>query len=211
VYHYHPRHIGLAKRIVAIAAVAPSIIRPGPGSRARMVSGATSQTTGLPVPLPRDTTAVENPDPAVDELNQKMKEWKDKADEHKRTALSCTLAIIASSALVPVVITLSHQWSGFWFGNVIPTCLAATSAIAACWIQSERPYVGWTLYRRYQHELETDMLLYRHKAGRYHDADVPARLLIERLADSEQGLQREWQAYIRPTQGRGRRQPASAR
>jgi hypothetical protein len=159
----------------------------------------------------RDTTSAEQRHQAVSELNQKMKRWKHEADVHKRTALTATLAIIASSALLPVAVVLSHEWSGFWFGNVIPTLLAAISAIAAGWLQFERPYEGWTLFRRYQQNLETDLMLYRFKAGPYRDEETRGRVLIERLAYCEWQMQQEWKEYI-PTDGEinGRsRQPAT--
>ena len=136
------------------------------------------------------------PQGALGEVERKIARWKAKGDANKRVAQWATAAIVVSSALVPVVILVSTEWSHFMLGKVVPSILAAISAAAAGWLQFKRPYEGWKLYRGYQHALETERLLHRHKAGRYRAEAAPTRVLVERLAEFERSMEKEWRAHL---------------
>jgi hypothetical protein len=110
---------------------------------------------------------------------------------------------------VPVAIVVSQEWSPFWVGKVIPAGLAATCSIVAGWLHFRRPSERWTLFRTFQECLETDLMLYRHKAGPYRETHEPALLLIERLAYHERRMHLAWITYAPP--GEEPRRPSADR
>jgi Protein of unknown function (DUF4231) len=143
-----------------------------------------------------DNTSTKQRHDAVSELNDKMAEWRHEANKHKRTASWGTVTVMACTTLVPVAIVMSQEWSPFWFGKLIPASLAAICSIVAGWLHFRRPSERWILFRSFQECLETDLMLYRHKAGPYHKTHEPARLLIEHLADHERRMQRTLDADL---------------
>jgi cobalamin synthase len=62
---------------------------------------------------------------------EKIDGWKRKGDAAKRVARLGTATIILASALVPVVLLVSTEWSPFIMGKVAPSILAAIAAVAA--------------------------------------------------------------------------------
>src|SRR4051794_36306197 len=80
-----------------------------------------------------------------------------KADANERVARRSTFGIIVSSALIPVSLIVAGEGHDFFWGRLVPALLAASSALAAGWLQFERPHERWRLYRGYQRRLEDEM------------------------------------------------------
>ena len=132
-------------------------------------------------------------------VERKIARWKQKGDRARRAAHVGTAAIILSSAAIPVMLLVSTESSPFLTGKLAPSILAGIAAGVASWLQFERPYEGWRLYRGYQHLLELEKLQHDHKAGPYRDELAPDRVLVERLAEFQRQLEQEWNAHI-PTE-----------
>ena len=140
--------------------------------------------------------ADEPPNDALEEVDRRIARWKVKGNRAKRTARSGTGIIVVSSALVPIVLLVSTHWSHFFLGKVAPSVLAAIAAAAASWMQFERPYEGWALYRGYQRALETERVRYCYSVSPYEDQKTRDGVLIERLAEYLESFDNEWKAHI---------------
>jgi hypothetical protein len=114
-----------------------------------------------------------------------------KAERHRKQAKVGTAIIVAVSAAVPVLLLLSEQWGGYWVGKFAPAVLAAAAAATAGWLQFQRPYEVWSLYRRYGAKLENDLLLYDYGAEPYDQVCGAARerVLAKQLAVSNMDLE----------------------
>ena len=118
-----------------------------------------------------------------------------KANSNKRRARLSTLILTAIPALIPVCIIISTQVNDFWVGKVVPSVLAAASALLAALVDIERPHERWNLYRRYQRVLEAELLRYRHRVGRYSGDDAD-KVLIEEFSRQQVDLHNEWSGLI---------------
>jgi hypothetical protein len=115
-----------------------------------------------------------------------------KADKHKRRARTATLSMTAATAAIPVFIGLSTDW--FW-GRVIPSVLAALTAVGAALVGLEKPHERWMLYRRYQRDLEAAELQYRFELQPFDGPDRDKQL-AQYVADLQLELHRAWEVLI---------------
>jgi hypothetical protein len=116
-----------------------------------------------------------------------------KADKYKAWSRWSVLGITSFSAAIPVLIGLGGNWAT---QKLIPSVLAAVSAVLAAWIQLERPHERWKLYRRYHRMLEAEQLNYRALSGPYEGVQDPKRLLAIRLGNIQMNLHDEWEGLI---------------
>ncbi|MCM0641254.1 DUF4231 domain-containing protein [Cellulomonas sp. zg-Y766] len=103
--------------------------------------------------------------------------------------------MVASAALIPVFIVASTQWLEFLLGKLVPSVLAATSALVAAWVQIERPHERWSLYRRYQRLLEADLIRYQRGVAPFDQQQAEA-IFAELLADRQIELHNEWAGLL---------------
>jgi hypothetical protein len=146
-----------------------------------------------PQARPRETV-VEALDTAIDA-------WTRKAHWNKRAARRGTRAIVVSSAAIPVVLLISGDVQGMQIGQVLAGLLAAISTAAAAFLQFNRPYADWRLYREYQRCGERER--FRFDNGLVPYDKEPAqneRLLAERLVDLQRRLELKW-AALQPEDG----------
>lgn len=117
----------------------------------------------------------------------------EKADKNKRRARVLTLAMTLSTAFVPVLIFASGDV--FWLGKIVPSVLAAGSAVLAALNQFDRPHQRWVLYRRYERLVQAEGKRYRFRVAPY-DGDDRDTQLARTIAQLEIDLQSEWEGLI---------------
>lgn len=132
-------------------------------------------------------------DTPLAECQSVTKSVKDKANKNKHRARFATLSLAASAALIPVFIGLSG--SHFVVGKLVPSALAAYSAIVASWLQIEKPHERWMLYRRYQRRLESEQLRFRFGIAPY-DVPDPEAELAKQVAQLQLDLHDEWEGLL---------------
>ena len=115
----------------------------------------------------------------------------------QRLAWLAGVAVIASSALVPVAIVVSTETGAFVFGKLVPSLLAAVAALAAGSAQIVRPYDRWRLFLGQRYRLEAERLSYVHGLADYASADAE-RVLAERVASTVRAVTDEWRATVVP-------------
>src|SRR5688500_3682970 len=92
----------------------------------------------------------------VEALDTVIHSWTKKALWNKKAARRGTRAIVLSSAAIPVVLLVSVNVSGVQVGQVLASFLAALSTAAAAFLQFNRPYADWALYREFQRWAERE-------------------------------------------------------
>jgi Protein of unknown function (DUF4231) len=149
---------------------------------------------------------------AVVALDTAIDSWTRKARWNKRAARRGTRAIVVSSAAIPVVLLISGDVQGMQVGQVLAGLLAAISTAAAAFLQFNRPYADWRLYREYQRCGERERFMYDTGLAPYDKPD-PAeneRQLAERLLELQRRLELKW-AALQPEDGDVTRSAATAR
>jgi Protein of unknown function (DUF4231) len=135
---------------------------------------------------------------AHEALNTAIDSWTRKALWNKRAARRGTRAIVISSAAIPVVLLIGNV-EGIAVGQILASVLAAISTAAAAFLQFNRPYADWRLYREYQRCGERERFRYDNKLAPYNTPDAE-RLLAERLVDLQRRLEMKW-AALQPEDG----------
>jgi Protein of unknown function (DUF4231) len=130
-----------------------------------------------------------------DACNRVIEVTRRKADKHERLAKRGTLAIIVSTASIPVVLVISTQWFAFGLGKLVPAALAALGTVIAGWIQLQAPHDRWKLYRGYQRVLEAERLKYENRIDPYHGEDRDG-VLVDRLTKAELAMHDEWSGLV---------------
>jgi Protein of unknown function (DUF4231) len=149
---------------------------------------------------------------AVAALDTAIDSWTRKAQWNKRAARRGTRAIVVSSAAIPVVLLVSGDVHGMQIGQVLAGLLAAISTAAAAFLQFNRPYADWRLYREYQRCGERERFMFDNRLAPYDKPD-PAeseRLLAERLLELQRRLELKW-AALQPEDGDVTRTAATTR
>jgi Protein of unknown function (DUF4231) len=146
-----------------------------------------------PQARPRETVA--------EALDTAIECWTRKAQWNKRAARRGTRAIVLSSAAIPVVLLVSVEIEGMQVGQVLAGLLAAISTAAAAFLQFNRPYADWRLYREYQRCGERERFMYDTGLAPYDkDAMQNERLLAQRLVELQRRLELKW-AALQPEDG----------
>src|SRR5262245_13060651 len=83
-------------------------------------------------------------------LDTAIDSWTSRALWNKKAARRGTRAIVFSSAAIPVVLLVSVNFHGIQVGQGLASFLAAMSTAAAAFLQFNRPYADWALYREFQ-------------------------------------------------------------
>ena len=101
-------------------------------------------------------------------------------------------------AVRTVVLLVSVNFQGIQIGQVLASFLAALSTAAAAFLQFNRPYADWSLYREYQRWGERQRFAYDNELKPY-DADDPRvneKLLAMNLFKAHQQLENRRAALI---------------
>lgn len=130
---------------------------------------------------------------AAAECHAVAKSIGEKADKNKRRARLLTLTMTLSTAFVPVLIFASGDI--FWLGKIVPSVLAAGSAVLVALNQFDRPHQRWVLYRRYERLVQAEGKRYRFRVAPY-DGDDRDTQLGRTIAQLEIDLQSEWEGLI---------------
>jgi hypothetical protein len=135
---------------------------------------------------------------AIEALNTAIDSWTTKAQWNKKAARRGTRAIVLGSAAIPVVLLFSIEVQGMQAGQVLAGLLAAASTAAAAFLQFNRPYADWRLYREYQRWGERERFRFQTGLEPYNSphATVNERLLAERLVALQEQLERRWAALV---------------
>ena len=126
---------------------------------------------------PPQSRAGETPVEALDTGDRRR--GRAKALWNKKAARRGTRAIVLSSAAIPVVLLVSVNVHGVQVGQVLASFLAALSTAAAAFLQFNRPYADWALYREYQRWAERERFAFDNGLTPYDSDD--AELLNEKL------------------------------
>lgn len=135
----------------------------------------------------------------IAECDAFIAEHKQKADKNEVRARVGTIMLIGSTASIPVAIIASSAGHPFLWGKLLPSILAALSAVVAGLLTAERPHERWSLYRRYQRLFESERLRYTHGEGCYSAPDADARFTAW-LADGRVAVHEDW-AGLMPRSG----------
>ncbi|MDA0181531.1 DUF4231 domain-containing protein [Solirubrobacter phytolaccae] len=131
----------------------------------------------------------------LEECDRFIAEHTNKADRNKRRARLGTVAMAASTALIPASIVVSTAGHEFFWGKLVPSLLAAVAAIIAGLLTAERPHERWSLYRRYQRMFEAERLRYTSGVAPYRGADADATF-ASWLAAARLSVHEEWAGLI---------------
>jgi hypothetical protein len=144
---------------------------------------------------PPQARARETPTQALDTA---IESWTSKALWNKKAARRGTRAIVLSSAAIPVVLLVSVNVHGVQVGQVLASFLAAMSTAAAAFLQFNRPYADWSLYREYQRWAERERFAFDNRLEPYvsDDEAVRAKLLAVNLVNAKQQLDQRRSALI---------------
>ena len=144
---------------------------------------------------PPQARARETPSEALDTV---IESWTAKALWNKRAARRGTRAIVLSSAAIPVVLLVSVNFHGIQVGQVLASFLAAMSTAAAAFLQFNRPYADWSLYREYQRWAERERFAFDNGLKPYESDDpvVRDKQLAVSLFEAKQQLERRRSALI---------------
>ena len=134
----------------------------------------------------------------VEALDTVIHSWTKKALWNKKAARRGTRAIVLSSAAIPVVLLVSVNVSGVQVGQVLASFLAALSTAAAAFLQFNRPYADWALYREFQRWAERERFAFDNGLTPYDSDDAQAneRLLAVHLFEATQQLENRRAALI---------------
>ena len=138
----------------------------------------------------------------VEALDTVIHSWTKKALWNKKAARRGTRAIVLSSAAIPVVLLVSVNFHGIQVGQVLASFLAAMSTAAAAFLQFNRPYADWALYREFQRWAERERFAFDNELAPYDMQDRRAneKLLAINLFDAQQHLENRRAALI-PKEG----------
>jgi hypothetical protein len=108
------------------------------------------------------------------------------------------MAIVWTSAAIPIAIVASAEVLEFVLGSMVPSVLGGLAACAAGWLQFVRPYDGWRLFRQYQRCAERERFLYENGFEPYNAKSASAN--YERLGlcliELESRLEPEWERLL---------------
>jgi Protein of unknown function (DUF4231) len=137
-------------------------------------------------------SATQDPVKFADDSVEGTRARGNRAKWYARLAVS---TIIVSTAAIPVFLVLSTQWYGFFLGKVVPSVLAAIAAVTTGYVQVERPFERWQLYRRYQRLFEVERFTYANKGGAYSGGDAVS-VFVQRLGELHIALHNEWSGIV---------------
>ncbi|MEA2188310.1 MAG: hypothetical protein QOK16_3321 [Solirubrobacteraceae bacterium] len=132
---------------------------------------------------------------AVEECDKLIDGYGRHANSQRRLAWLARLAIVWSSALIPVSIVVSTQTADFFFGKLLPSLLGALAAAAGGATQVVRPHDRWRIFNRQRYLLEAERMQYVHRLGVYASDDAE-RLLLERVVDAHRAVTDEYQTLV---------------
>ena len=134
----------------------------------------------------------------VEALDTVIHSWTKKAVWNKKAARRGTRAIVLSSAAIPVVLLVSVNFHGIQVGQVLASFLAAMSTAAAAFLQFNRPYADWALYREFQRWAERERFAFDNELAPYDSPDHRAneKLLAINLFEAQQQLENRRAALI---------------
>ena len=134
----------------------------------------------------------------VEALDPVIHSWTKKALWNKKAARRGTRAIVLSSAAIPVVLLVSVNFHGIQVGQVLASFLAAMSTAAAAFLQFNRPYADWALYREFQRWAERERFAYDNALKPYDSPDPRdnEKLLAINLFEAQQQLENRRAALI---------------
>ena len=137
-------------------------------------------------------------DTPVQALETAIASWSSKALWNKRAARRGTRAIVLSSTAIPVVLLFSVNFQGVQVGQVLASVLAAMSTAAAAFLQFNRPYADWALYREFQRWAERERFAFDNELKPYDSEDPRAneKLLAINLFEATQQLENRRAALI---------------
>jgi hypothetical protein len=135
---------------------------------------------------------------AVEALDTAIESWTSKALWNKKAARRGTKTIVLSSAFIPVVLLFSINIYGVQVSELLASVLAALSTAAAGFMQFNRPYADWNLYREYQRWGERERLAFQAGLKPYDSDDAAAntKLLAANLLDAKRQLEQRRTALI---------------
>ena len=144
---------------------------------------------------PPQSRAGETP---VQALDTAIASWTSKALWNKKAARRGTRAIVLSSAAIPVVLLVSVNFHGIQVGQVLASFLAAMSTAAAAFLQFNRPYADWALYREFQRWAERERFAFDNALKPYDSDDdrVNEKLLAMNIFEAKQQLENRRAALI---------------
>jgi hypothetical protein len=137
-------------------------------------------------------------DTPVQALDTAIASWSSKALWNKKAARRGTRAIVLSSTAIPVVLLFSVNFQGVQVGQVLASVLAAMSTAAAAFLQFNRPYADWALYREYQRWAERERFAFDNELKPYDSEDprVNEKQLAINLFEAQQQLENRRAALI---------------
>ncbi len=137
-------------------------------------------------------------DTPVEALDTVVASWTSKALWNKKAARRGTRAIVLSSAAIPVVLLVSVNVHGVQVGQVLASFLAALSTAAAAFLQFNRPYADWALYREFQRWAERERFAFDNGLKPYDSDDhlLNEKLLAIHLFEAQQQLENRRAALI---------------
>jgi Protein of unknown function (DUF4231) len=157
---------------------------PGAAPMRRLFAGPPPQSRAGETPLQALDTAIES--------------WTCKALWNKKAARRGTRAIVLSSAAIPVVLLVSVNVHGIQVGQVLASFLAAMSTAAAAFLQFNRPYADWALYREFQRWAERERFAFDNGLKPYDSDDdlLNEKTLAVNLFEAKQQLENRRAALI---------------
>jgi hypothetical protein len=134
----------------------------------------------------------------VEALDTAIDSWTKRAQWNKRAARRGTKMIVLSSAAIPVVLLFSVNFQGVQIGQVSASVLAALSTAAAAFLQFNRPYADWALYREFQRWAERERFAFDNELKPYDAVDPREneKLLAINLFEAQQQLENRRAALI---------------
>ena len=144
---------------------------------------------------PPQTRAGDTP---VQALDTAIESWTSRALWNKKAARRGTKMIVLSSAAIPVVLLFSVSFQGVQIGQVAASVLAAMSTAAAAFLQFNRPYADWALYREFQRWAERERFAFDNGLTPYESDDARAneKLLAIHMFEAQQQLENRRAALI---------------
>jgi Protein of unknown function (DUF4231) len=121
----------------------------------------------------------------LDECDQVLDVIRQGVGSQRRLAQCADLAIIGTSASIPVFFLLSTQYLDFYLGKLVPAVLAALTATLALLLKVLKPHERWRLLRSNQAHLEAERFRYLHRSGNYAGEDHDIQLLNDVVETSE--------------------------
>jgi hypothetical protein len=114
-----------------------------------------------------------------------------KADKNKRNARNVSMISVALSLLVLFVLNFED--------NSLPKYIASIftimNSLLLAWIQLEKPYERWRIYRKYHRIFQAERVKFLNKLSPYNSSDADSKL-FKVLSDLQLQLHNDWEGLV---------------